>query len=293
MSVVLRPDRRAPARPRSSPETVKQLARRLTPRDRHIMRLVWQHKVFTTDQLTALGWNSYNTAKQRLATLHRLRALDRLRPWKPHGGAPWHYVLDQPGAEILAAENGQSLREFGYRRDRALAAGYSATLDHTLGTNQFFVDLYTHTRHHDDTHLDWWTETTCTHHYGDIVRPDAAGRWRVADRRVDFFLEYDTGTERLRRLTAKLDAYQELADLTTTSAIVLFYLPSQRREAHLRHALGPRPAVLVATAVHGAHPARHVWVRVDDPHLIPRRLVDLSPRTTYHQPALLEGADDG
>ncbi|WP_435107173.1 replication-relaxation family protein [Nocardiopsis synnemataformans] len=291
MSVVLRPDHRAPIRPRSSPEVIKTLARRLTDRDRHLMRLIWRHKVFTTDQLTALGWNSYNTAKQRLATLHRLRALDRIRPWQPRGGSPWHYVLDQPGAEILAAEDGRTLREFGYRRDRALANATTTQLSHTVGVNQVFTDLYAHTRDKtNDADLVWWTEGECADLWGDIVRPDGGGQWTLGSTSVSFFLEYDNGTERLRRLAAKLDAYHELATTADVRGIVLFHLPSHTREAHVRRALGANTPVPVATAIHGDHPARRVWTRLDDPHLRPRELTGLVPEEA-HQPALFDWRD--
>lgn len=73
--------------------------------------------------------------------LYELRALDRIRPWN----APWRYFVDTPGAEILAADDGLPLREFGYRYDRAKDAATS-THTHTLGVNQVFVDLYAHTR---------------------------------------------------------------------------------------------------------------------------------------------------
>ncbi|MEV6820958.1 replication-relaxation family protein [Nocardiopsis dassonvillei] len=287
MSVILRPDHRAPIRPRSSPEVIKTLARRLTDRDRHLMRLIWRHRVLTTDQLTALGWNSYNTAKQRLATLYRLRALDRLRPWQPRGGSPWHYVLDSPGAEILAADEGMTLREFGYRRDRVLANVTSTQLSHTLGINQVFTDLYAHAREKShDAQLRWWTEGECAELWGDIVRPDGAGVWTVGDASVSFFLEFDNGTERLRRLSAKLDAYHELA-AAAVHGVVLFYLPSRKREAHIRRALGATTPVPVATAVHGDHPARQVWTRLDDPHLRPRHLTGLVEEKV-RQPALFD-----
>ncbi|GAA1748580.1 replication-relaxation family protein [Streptomonospora arabica] len=294
MSVVLLPDHHDPIRPISSPEVIKTLARRLTDRDRRLLRLIWRHRVLTTDQLTALGWTSYNTAKQRLALLYRLRALDRLRPWKPRGGSPWHYVLDAPGAEILAAEHGQSLREFGYRRDRALAPITSTALAHLRGANQVFVDLYAHTRNQtNDAHLDWWTESECADLYGDIVRPDGGGTWTIANTRVGFYLEYDMGTERLRRLVEKVQAYGELAQTTAAPFVVLFVLPGERREAHLRRALGSRPTIPVATAVHGAHPAEAVWVRTDDAHLHPRRLIDLAPNNpTPHQPTLFDPGEE-
>ena len=292
MSVVLRPDHRAPIRPRSSPETIKALARRLTDRDRRMMHLVWRHRVLTTDQLTALGWHSYNTAKQRLSTLHQLRALDRIRPWQPYGGSPWHYVLDTPGAEILAAEEGMTLQEFGYRRDRILAGATSSQLSHTLGTNQVFVNLYAHAHNEThDAHLAWWTGRECALEWGDIVRPDGAGTWTVGNRSAHFFLEYDNGTERLHRLRDKVDAYHDLAMTAQVQGVVLFSLPSHKREAHLRRALGSATPVPVATAIHGDHPADEVWTRLDDAHLRPRYLWDLAEQEGVHQPSLFGWAD--
>jgi len=51
----------------------------------------------------------------------------------------------------------------------------------------------------------------CADTWGHIVQPDGYGRWRDHDREIDFFLEYDGGTEPLNRLVDKLDAYTELA----------------------------------------------------------------------------------
>lgn len=285
MSVELRSEHDEPIRPRTSDATIKALVRRLTDRDRHIMRLVWRHRVLTTNQLASLGWNSYNTAKQRLATLYELRALDRIRPFTAHGTSPWHYVLDTPGAEILAAEDGVTLRAFGYQRSQALAGATSSHLDHRLGINGVFVELYAHARHEaHDAHLHWQTESECADIWGDIVRPDGAGTWTVGNRGVRFFLEYDNGTERLARLRDKITAYRELATTAEEHGVVLFVLPSRKREAHLRRALGNDIPVPVATALHTDHPAEAVWTRVDDPHLWPRRLPDLVEQ--YEQPAL-------
>ncbi|WP_053615093.1 replication-relaxation family protein [Nocardiopsis sp. NRRL B-16309] len=284
MRTQTRPDHRAPVRPRTSPDTLHKLIRRLTPRDREIMRLVWEHRTFTTEQLSRLAFGSYNVAKKRLAALYGLRALDRFRPWTAVGSAPWHYILDSPGAEILAAEQDKSVKEFGYRRDRTLTLAYRSSLAHTVGVNSVFVDLYAHTRHH-GTHLRWWTAARCAEQWGDIVRPDAAGRWTEADSRTGFYLEYDTGTESLRRLVAKLDAYAELARLTSHRGVVLFWLPSKERETHLRHRLA-HPPVPTATAVHGAHPADAVWARLSDPTAHRYRLSELTAGPMTVQPPL-------
>ncbi|MBB6174962.1 DNA-binding CsgD family transcriptional regulator [Nocardiopsis mwathae] len=274
MRMPTRPDHRDVVRPRTTPEAIRQLIARLTPRDLRIMSLVWEHRVFTTDQIARLEFGSYHTAKKRLPILYRLRALDRFRPWTPVGTAPWHYILDTPGAEILAAEHGQTARELGYRRDRVLTIAYRSSLSHTLGVNEFFVDLQAHTRTH-DTHLVWRTARECERQFGDIIRPDAAGRWTAGNRSIDFFLEYDTGTEPLRRLAGKLDAYHELNRITGNRGVVLFYLPSAKREEHLRHRV-PNAPVATATAVHGAHPAERVWTLLNAS--APRRLVDLRTR---------------
>lgn len=284
-----RPDHQSPTRARSSPATLHALIRHLTPRDRQIMRLVWHHRVFTTDQLARLCFTSYNTAKKRLHLLHRVRALDRFRPWVPTGSAPWHYVLDAPGAEILAAEDGVGLREFGYRRDRVLTLAYRSSLGHTVGVNQVYVDLYGHSRYH-NTRLHWWTGAECTQQWGDVVRPDAAGYWTEANSRAGFFLEYDTGTETLARLKKKLDAYAELARVTSHRGTVLFWLPSQQRAHNLQRHV-PDPPVPAAVAVHGQHPAEAVWSYLGDPTARRYRLAELAPIYQPHQPALFGWED--
>lgn len=282
-----RPDHRSPVRQRTSPEALHTLIRRLTPRDREIMRLVWEHRTLTTTQLAKLVFSSYSTAKERLATLYQIRALDRFRPYIGEGSAPWHYILDAPGAQILATETGQTLAEFGYRRDRVLTLAYRASLTHTVGVNDFFTELAAHTRHH-DTHLRWWTAAQCENQWGDIVRPDAAGRWTEANQQMRFYLEHDRGTETLRRLADKLDAYAELARVTSKRGVVLFWLPSTRREHNVRARI-PQPVVPAATAVHGSHPADAVWARLEDPAATRYRLSELTAQTSVQPPVPVWG----
>lgn len=286
-----RPDHRAPTRHRTSPEVLHTLIRRLTPRDRQIMRLVWEHRTLTTHQIAQLLFGSYSTAKERLSVLYRIRALDRFRPYIGEGSAPWHYVLDAPGAQILATEADQTVKEFGYRRDRVLALAYRASLNHTVGVNDVFTALASYSRHH-DAHLRWWTAAQCQEQWGDIVRPDAAGLWTEADRQVRFYLEHDTGTETLRRLADKIAAYAELRRVTSHHGVVLFWLPSVRREHNVRARI-PQPSVPAATAVHGGHPADAVWARLDDPSAKRYRLSELT--TDVVQPPLpeWEGYDGG
>lgn len=77
----------------------------LTERDRHLVRLVGEHRVLTTDQLTALAFGNLTTARHRLSALVLLGLLRRFRPHRETGSAPWHYVLGPVGAALLGAED--------------------------------------------------------------------------------------------------------------------------------------------------------------------------------------------
>ncbi|MBA9003083.1 replication-relaxation family protein [Thermomonospora cellulosilytica] len=259
--------------PRMSPELIADLAYRLTDRDRQLLELVWEHRVLTTDQITAVFFPSPSRARQRLAELRGLSVLLRFQPWTPIGTRPQHWVLGPAGAHVLAAQRGVSPKELGYRQDRASAIALSSRLGHQVGVNDFFTRLHAHARRQGNgTALtEWWSEQRCASLWGDLARPDAFGRWTEPQENgqpatVDFFLEHDTGTETLRRVAAKLNGYAALAESTGITTPVLFWLPSPTREANLRAALGA-PDVPVATAVHTPAtapdgPAGPVWLPV-------------------------------
>src|SRR6266511_4357496 len=257
---------RAAGRPRT-PATadLAALAARLTLRDRELCRLLAEHRVLTTDQVAALLFGSPVTARHRLLVLARLGVVERFRPLLAYGdgSAPWHYVLGPAGAAVLAAEQATPERP-GWRRDRALAIAHSQRLGHLVGVNGFFAALAGHARHHPDAALAvWLSERQCAARWGHVVRPDGYGRWQHAAQAVEFFLEYDNGTEPLTRVLAKLHGYAELAAALHPAALapVLLWLPGPGRETALRAAMG-RPPVLVATATArgGTHPAAPVWL---------------------------------
>jgi hypothetical protein len=253
-----------------TPELIADLAYRLTARDRDLLTLVWEHRVLSTTQITALYFPTPERARQRLNRLHQLHALLRFRPWTPIGSKPWHWVLGPTGAHVLAIEHGQTPSAFGYRQDSATAIAVSPRLGHQIGVNDFFVNLHAHAKSQDNgTSLDqWWSEHRCAALWGDLTRPDAFGRWTqpLADgtpATLDFFLEHDTGSETLARVTSKLCGYADLAEATGTTTPVLFWLPSPKRETNLRRLLGT-PEIPVATAVHTPAnspegPAGPVW----------------------------------
>jgi hypothetical protein len=249
--------------PRTIAERITALAGRLTERDRRLCRLLWDHKVLTTHQVIALCFPSRHAATHRLLLLVRLGVLDRFRPFRPTGSAPFHYVLGETGAYVLAAERGVTISELGYNRARTLALAHSEHLAHLVGVNGFFAALAASARGRPDAALTaWWSERRCIQRWGHLVRPDGFGRWTEAGRTVEFFLEYDTGSETIARVVRKLNGYSDLATGSGIWTPTLLWLPSPSREAEVRRAIGA-PLVPVATASGPiTEPAAAVWLPV-------------------------------
>jgi hypothetical protein len=262
---------------RSAAERLAALAGRLTDRDRALCRLLHEHRVLITPQLTDLAFPSRNAAEHRLAVLHQLGVVDRFRPHHTPGSAPYHYVLGPLGAALLAAEADQEPGQLGYRRDRALALAHSQRLQHLLGVNSFFCALVRAARQDPAAALEvWWSEQRCAAQWGRLVRPDGYGRWREHGTRVDFFLEYDRGSEPLQRLAAKLPGYAELARASGIATPLLVWLPTPAREAAARQALAGSSLPVATASPHPDHtPAGPLWLplHTDGPR---RRLAQLA-----------------
>ena len=297
-----------PGRPRAagrlarSAQLAAELAARLTARDRWLLRMICEHRVLTTGQVTQLAFGTSRAATARMTTLYQYRAVDRFRPLAPSGSSPLHFILDEAGAMLLAAEDGITPGDLGYRRDRSMAIALSPRLAHDTGANGVFTALAAAARASGgQAALEcWWGERRCAAVWGDLTRPDGYGRWREQlpggpTVTADFFLEFDNGTENLTRVAGKLAGYAGLAARTGITTPVLFWLPSPRREAALRARLaGPLPhgipgaapadaipGVPVATAAPGTAPggpgpAGAAWLPAANPG--PRlRLAQLAP----------------
>ena len=247
-----RPQRDTP-RLRNSAEHLAWLARHLTPRDRWLIRMLYEHKVFTTHQIVDLAFPTRRAANLRLLNLHQWGVMHRFQPHRDRGSHPMHYVLDTAGATLLAHENGLEPGNLGYKREREIGRAYSLQLAHTTGTNSLLTTLIRHSRQPGATGqlTAWWSAGRCGRHWGDIITPDAYGRWREAGHEIEWFLEFDFGTEQLSRLTNKLTRYEQLATTTGITTPILVWLPTPGREATARHAL--------ADTLH----------RLDRPHRVP------------------------
>jgi hypothetical protein len=184
---------------------VADLAGRLTERDRQLCRLLAEHRVLTSHQLAELAFNHLDTAEDRLRTLTTLGVLDRFRPRRDTGSAPYHYVLGPLGAAVLAAEKGVGIGGLGYRRAATLAIAHHRRLPEFLRINGFFAALAGYARRHPDADLAlWWSQRRCQATWGAVVQPHGFGRWREHGAALDFFLECENAGDAPSRLLAAL-----------------------------------------------------------------------------------------
>ena len=256
----------------------------LTPRDRFLLDLLAEHQLLTTTQLIRVAFPSRTMAQRRLLRLHQLRVLDRFRWNQIVGSTDWHYTLGPVGEAIVAARNATNPPSAAAHARRVERLAASLQLDHLLGINDVFTRLAAHSLTQPDTVLETWrSEKGCAEYCGAIVRPDGYGCWREGNRSVRFFFEYDTGSEPLTKVVAKLPGYDDLAIAGVPEVLVLFWLPTARREANLQAAI-TRAHSSVATATtsadlvdaHAGNPAGPVWLTGTGQ---PRRtLLDLAPR---------------
>ena len=241
------------------------VAHRLTERDRSILAMLYRHRVFTTDQVAEMFFDNINTAQHRLTTLYQLRLVDRFQPLdRRYVSQPYHYVLDQLGAMVAAAEADKDPDQTHWQYEKALAIGRSQRLAHLVGTNGFFSRLLAEGRRRDDRALSlWWSERYCASNFNEIARPDGLGVWEEGGAQVTFCLEYDRSTETLERLEKKLKSYQDLQIASGYAYWVLFCFGHPRREAGARRALA-QATVPVATAALGPtqRPHEPIWAPI-------------------------------
>ncbi len=252
------------ARRRVDETLVREASERLTERDRAICVALDEHRVLTSEQLYELYFGSLSRAGKRLKELYELRAIERFRPYRESGSHPYHYVLDELGARMIAAERGIEPKELDWTRGRALKLASSSQLRHLVEANGFFTCLIYALRSRPATALSaWWGQRRCARTWGELVRPDGYGRLTVADGGLDFWLEWDRGTETQSRLADKLERYQELAFALERSLTLLIVAPGVERERGILRALSGRTGVrvLVTTAArHAADPPAANWL---------------------------------
>ncbi len=286
-------------------QAVLKAAARLTERDRYLVRTVAEHRVLTTDQLAALAFDNVITARHRLDALARLGALNRFRPNRATGSAPWHYLLGPLGAVLLGAEDRDDKKWLPQvRAGRQVALQRSQRLAHMIGANWFFVALAAHARQGAGELRTWLTGSHTTEFFyqypislsalASLPQPDGIGVWAEGGRAIAFMLEYDTGSEHLAQLAGKLGGYAKLAEVMLRYdqqlPLLLFCFLTPRREQTARRALAASADSLslsIATAAIDARatcPAGQVWMPLH--RSCPQvRLIDLDGNPVHAAPS--------
>lgn len=287
-----------PALPGSVADAIAA-GRQLTGRDRELIALLADHRALTTDQIARLFYGHDNTARKRLALLTRRGVLARFRTCVRPGSQSWRYTLGVLGAMIHAAAHGDTLPTAAKTHEKILKLAQNPRLNHLLGVNNFFVTLKAHANTNSECDLtEWWNEHSITEACARIVRPDGYGKWTESGRATGFFLEYDTGTEKLETVVNKLGGYRELASAGVSHPI-LFVLPGVKRQNNLHQLISASPATLGGLTVASAavddlqttSPADAVWLLAGSRSR--RRLIDLAATGPRASAASSRWRDDG
>lgn len=257
---------------------------RLVDRDRRLLAVLFEHKVLTTNQIAAIEFLSVRRAQDRLRQLRELGVVFAFRESYLHGGtSQTRYALGYLGARLIAAQRAVKPPAPKAYTESLERLALWPKLDHQLGVNDFFCALAAH-RNPARLHVEgregevsglthWWSEKRCTEFFWKHqnsretqLRPDGYGCWEDHGRTMRFFLEHDTGTESLTKVTGKIADYSAFP--TDQFGVLLFSVHSSRREITLRTALhraltGSDPGFVIATAArdhdHPDGPAGPIW----------------------------------
>ncbi|MCP2200914.1 Replication-relaxation [Lentzea flava] len=250
--------------------------------------LLAEHKVLTTNQIAAIEFLSVRRAQDRLRQLRELGVVFAFRESYLRGGtSQTRYALGYLGTRLIAAQRAEKPPAPKAYTESLERLALWPKLDHQLGVNDFFCMLAAHRNParlreagregEVDGLTQWWSERRCTEFFWKYLgggrdtrlRPDGYGCWEEHGRTVRFFLEHDTGTESLTKVTGKIDDYAAFP--TDAFGVLLFSVHSSRREIALRAALrralaGGDPGFVIATAArdgdtfgHADGPAGPVW----------------------------------
>jgi protein involved in plasmid replication-relaxation len=216
-------------------EEILKLASHLTERDRHIAKDCFEHRVLTTSQITRLYFTGLRTASARLDILYRLRVLDHFRPSMPmgFGTAPYHWILDEAGALIVADYLGRDRAELGWQHSVAASIATSQKLDHHVEVNEFFTRLAIDANAAGGALSEWYGERTCHHAFSGKVVPDGWGVLMLPGHSpLHLLVELDRGTETSSRLRKKAEDYERCLPYTSLKdldPLVLLLVPSVGR----------------------------------------------------------------
>jgi hypothetical protein len=222
-------------RRRLTDEDVVRLASHLTERDRRIAVDCFDHRVLTTSQLKRLHFTGTRTAVARLGLLYSLRVLDRFRPIlaRGEGSAPYHWVLDEAGALIVADHQSVERAALGWQHAVAIGVATSVKLAHHVEVNEFFTRLSVEASGAGGALSEWYGERALRPLLGRDVVPDGYGVITLPGRApIHLLLELDRGSEPSGTLREKAKRYARAvprSSLRDVDPLALFVVPGRRR----------------------------------------------------------------
>jgi hypothetical protein len=270
-------------------QDVLRLASHLTDRDRCIARDCFEFRVMTTSQIRRLYFTGTRTAAARLDVLYRLRVLDRFRPSLPmgQGTAPYHWILDEAGALIVADHLDIERAKLGWQHSIAASIAHSQKLPHHVEVNEFFTRLAVEANVAGGALSEWYGERTCHRLFSGYLVADGYGVLDLPGRTpLHFLVELDRGTETTGRLREKAKAYTSIlptSSLGNLDPFVLLLVPSARRAETAREALAYSAAPIAVA----------VWSK-DSTSAVLAIVVNARERLRRSQPAVVrEGLRSG
>jgi Replication-relaxation len=215
----------------------RDLMRRLDARERAVLVAIYEHKVLLTEHLKAMFFGSLRRAQDRLRNLAQRGLIDTWYPPQPRGTgkASGHHTLTESGAHVVASLLGIARSELRYVIRDEGGREQDSYLAHRLGVNEFFCALIEAGRAIDGHGLAKWVPERTVRTGDGWIRPDGYGVFLHPGGALDFYLEYDRGTETTRQLANKLAGYIGVArDWTDQGAEhfpgVLIVVPNHGRE---------------------------------------------------------------
>jgi len=230
-----------------------ELASHITDRDRRIALDCYEHAVLTTDQIARLHFTNLRIAQVRLQRLYKLRVLERFRPGPNagEGSHPYHWILDEAGALLVADCEGIDRSELRYTRDDGLRLASSRNLTHHVEANEFLVRLAADANAAGGELTEWYGVRTIAHLFSGAVVPDSWGVLTMPGAKpLHVLLELDRSTEASEVLRAKAKRYAEIlphSSLRDLDPVVILATPSERRTRAARAAVANIPAPLSVT----------------------------------------------
>lgn len=208
----------------------------LDERERAVLLALAEHKIFATDQIEVLFCGSDRTAQRVLFEVRDAGLIDSFE-WRSKGKRDHdRHFLTPAGLTLVARIRGCRVADLGKVPTTEKAA--KAIMPHRRGVNRFFSDLVSLTLERSGYGLETWRDEHKLKASGTEVQPDSFGRLLHPAGAVEFYFEYDLGTEHRTVLIDKFARYQQIAagwDSLDAKPFpcVLFVCPKDARELEL------------------------------------------------------------